>query len=80
MAKKKYADGMLASLQELTGKQALSTYTPTQVAEAWAEQQSQLKAGLQSLQQEIAANEQDRRNSRKSFWRARIRRGRECAA
>ena len=57
MAKKKYADGMLASLQELTGKQALSTYTPTQVAEAWAEQQSQLKAGLQSLQQEIAANE-----------------------
>ena len=59
MAKKKYADGMLASLQELTGKQALSTYTPTQVAEAWAEQQSQLKAGLQSLQQEIAANEQE---------------------
>ena len=59
MAKKKYADGMLASLQELTGKQALSIYTPTQVAEAWAEQQSQLKAGLQSLQQEIAANEQE---------------------
>lgn len=59
MAKKKYADGMLASLQELTGKQALSTYTPTQVAEAWAEQQSQLKAGLQSLQQKIAANEQE---------------------
>lgn len=58
-AKKKYADGMLANLQELTGKQALSTYTPTQVAEAWTEQQAQLKTELQSLQQEIIANEQE---------------------
>ncbi len=57
--KKKYADGMLASLQELTGKTALSTYTQTQVAEAWKEQQAHLKAELQLLQQEIAANEQE---------------------
>lgn len=57
--KKKYADGMLENLQELTGKQTLSTYTPTQVAEAWTELQAQLKAELQSLQQEINANEQE---------------------
>ena len=57
--KKKYADGMLENLQELTGKQTLSTYTPTQVAEAWTELQAQLKAELQLLQQEIAANEQE---------------------
>lgn len=59
MAKKKYAEGMLERLQELTGNQAFSTYTPTQVAEAWGEQQAQLKAELQSLQQEINANEQE---------------------
>ena len=57
--KKKYADGMLENLQELTGKQTLSTYTPTQVAEAWTELQAQLKAELQSLQQEINVNEQE---------------------
>ena len=57
--KKKYADGMLENLQELTGKQTLSTYTPTQVAEAWTELQAQLKAELQSLQQEIYVNEQE---------------------
>lgn len=59
MAKKKYAEGMLERLQELTGNQAFSTYTPTQVAEAWGEQQAQLKAELQALQQEINANEQE---------------------
>ncbi|MBU5477249.1 metallophosphoesterase family protein [Eubacterium sp. MSJ-21] len=57
-AKKKYAAGMLAELQDLTGKKAVSTYTPTQIAEAWAEQQKQLKAELQSLQQGIARCEE----------------------
>ena len=52
---------VLAEMQQqgLVKHIGLSNVTPTQVAEAWAEQQSQLKAGLQSLQQEIAANEQE---------------------
>lgn len=58
-AKKKYADGMLKELQALTGRSALVTYTPTQVSEAWAEQQAKLKTELQKLQQEIVRSEQE---------------------
>lgn len=58
-AKKKYADGMLKELQELTAGASFSTYTPTQVSEAWAEQQIKLKAELQELQQQIARSEQE---------------------
>ena len=58
-AKKKYADGMLAELQELTGQTSLSTYTITQIKAAWEGQQAKLKQELQSVQQGIALCEQE---------------------
>lgn len=60
-AKRRYLDGMVSALQDMTGTRSVATYTSTQIKEAEKELNETLKKELGVLQQKIAANEEEQK-------------------